>query len=280
MSNFEHDHWQSADSDDMNNQFERFELLSAYLDGEVTAEERQQVQQWLDTDPQFHQLYVQLSRLQREIPTVPVPQSSVLPQQLSERVFETVDRQACRGAAALHRHDHQRQLQADGEPDGLALERDARPGRGGHAERPAERRPERGPDAGNLVLGLERAHAHPLVLAQLVQDVTRRGDRVRAEEQGQPRLAGGGNQAVGEREVAGDRPVGARVWVERLDGVAGRELLSRLTEVPPGPQRGDVGVADGRVRDELGAQEVLGELHRTVVQPRDEPEREHVLRPR
>lgn len=93
MSNFEHDHWQSADSDDMNNQFERFELLSAYLDGEVTAEERKQVQQWLDTDPQFHQLYVQLSRLQREIPTVPVPQSSVLPQQLSERVFETVDRQ-------------------------------------------------------------------------------------------------------------------------------------------------------------------------------------------
>uniref|UniRef100_A0ACD5GTL5 Anti-sigma factor family protein n=1 Tax=Desertifilum tharense IPPAS B-1220 TaxID=1781255 RepID=A0ACD5GTL5_9CYAN len=30
---------------------DRFELLSAYLDGEVTASERQQVENWLDTDP-------------------------------------------------------------------------------------------------------------------------------------------------------------------------------------------------------------------------------------
>ncbi len=93
MSNFEQEHWQSADSGDMNNQFERFELLSAYLDGEVTAEERRQVQQLLDTDPQFHQLYVQLSRLQRELPTIPVPPTPVSSQELSNSVFEKVDRQ-------------------------------------------------------------------------------------------------------------------------------------------------------------------------------------------
>lgn len=93
MSNFEQQYLQSADSDDMNDQFERFELLSAYLDGEVTAKERRQVQQLLDTDPQFHQLYVQLSRLQREIPTIPFSPSPVSSQQLSESVFEKVDRQ-------------------------------------------------------------------------------------------------------------------------------------------------------------------------------------------
>ncbi|ACK64434.1 putative transmembrane anti-sigma factor [Rippkaea orientalis PCC 8801] len=94
MSNFEQEDWPSvADASDMNNQFERFELLSAYLDGEVTAEERQQVQQWLDTDPQFHQLYCKLSRLQREIPTLPVPSSPVSSEQLSQGVFRSIDRQ-------------------------------------------------------------------------------------------------------------------------------------------------------------------------------------------
>lgn len=93
MSNFEQQHWPPTNLGDMNDQFERFELLSAYLDGEVTAKERRQVQQLLDTDPQFNQLYVQLSRLQREILTIPFPKSPVSPQRLSERVFEKVDRQ-------------------------------------------------------------------------------------------------------------------------------------------------------------------------------------------
>ncbi len=94
MSNFEQEDWPSAtDNSDMNNQFKRFELLSAYLDGEATAAERQQIQQWLDTDPQFHQLYRQLSRLKREMPTMTVPESPVSTEQLSKGVFETVDRQ-------------------------------------------------------------------------------------------------------------------------------------------------------------------------------------------
>lgn len=82
-----------TDSRDMDNQFERFELLSAYIDGEVTAQERKQVQQWLDTDPQFHQLYKELLRLQREIPTVRIPESSLTSDQLSEQVFNQIDRQ-------------------------------------------------------------------------------------------------------------------------------------------------------------------------------------------
>jgi anti-sigma factor RsiW len=94
MSDFEHDQgFSPTDSSDMDNQFERFELLSAYMDGEVTVSERKQVQQWLDTDPEFHQLYKQLLRVQREVPTIPVPESSVSAEALSQGVFDTIDRQ-------------------------------------------------------------------------------------------------------------------------------------------------------------------------------------------
>ena len=46
---------------------DRFELLSAYLDGEVTAAERHQVEAWLATDPQMQQLHVRLLTLRQEL---------------------------------------------------------------------------------------------------------------------------------------------------------------------------------------------------------------------
>ncbi|MDJ0510431.1 MAG: anti-sigma factor [Crocosphaera sp.] len=94
MSDFEHNQGPSPiDFSDMDNQFERFELLSAYMDGEVTAQERKQVQEWLDSDPEFHQLYKQLLRVQREVPTIPIPESSVSSEVLSQGVFDAIDRQ-------------------------------------------------------------------------------------------------------------------------------------------------------------------------------------------
>ncbi len=94
MSDFEHNQGLSpVDLSDMDNQFERFELLSAYMDGEVTAQERKQVQEWLDTDPEFHQLYKQMLRLQREVPTIPVPENPVSSEVLSQGVFDAIDRQ-------------------------------------------------------------------------------------------------------------------------------------------------------------------------------------------
>ena len=88
-----------------------------------------------------------------------------------------------RRAGALDVDDDERQLDHDREAHRLGLERDARAGRGGQPERAAVARPDRRADRRDLVLGLERLDAEGLVPGQLVQDVARRRDRVRAVEQ-------------------------------------------------------------------------------------------------
>jgi anti-sigma factor RsiW len=70
-----------------------FELLSAYLDGEVTSAERQQVQQWLATDPQIQQLYQRLQVLRQGIHNLPAPEPEYSAQQLSNQVFAKIERQ-------------------------------------------------------------------------------------------------------------------------------------------------------------------------------------------
>lgn len=58
-----------------NRQAERFELLSAYLDGEVTAAQRAQVEAWLATDPNYQALYRRLLKLQQSVHQAPCPVS-------------------------------------------------------------------------------------------------------------------------------------------------------------------------------------------------------------
>lgn len=72
---------------------ERFQLLSAYLDDEVTAQERRQVQIWIDTDPQFKQAYLNLLRLQRALPQLPSPPPSISVAELSQRVLGQIQRE-------------------------------------------------------------------------------------------------------------------------------------------------------------------------------------------
>ena len=126
------------------------------------------------------------------------------------------------------------------------------PGGRGDAERAGERRADGGTDAGDLVLGLQRGDAERLVLAELVEDVGGRGDRVGAQEDRQPGLHARGDQAVRQRQVAGDVAVGARRHRGRLDLVLDHERLGGLAEVPAGLERRDVGVADvGDLREPL-----------------------------
>jgi anti-sigma factor RsiW len=54
---------------------DRFELLSAYLDGELTACERKQVEQWLSDDKSVQLLYARLLKLRQSLRNLPVPQS-------------------------------------------------------------------------------------------------------------------------------------------------------------------------------------------------------------
>ena len=76
-----------------NSQPDPFELLSAYIDNEVTPQERQQVQQWLDNDPEIKQLYLQLLNLQSGIQGLSVPSPpTITSDKLSENVFATIDK--------------------------------------------------------------------------------------------------------------------------------------------------------------------------------------------
>lgn len=67
---------------------DRFELLSAYLDGEVNDKERQLVETWLATDPQFQQLHDRMSSLNGSIQSIPVPGAVPSAQALADGIFE------------------------------------------------------------------------------------------------------------------------------------------------------------------------------------------------
>lgn len=69
-----------------------FELLSAYLDNEVTPQERQQVQFWLDNDPKIKQIYTKLRQLHCEFESIPLPTNQQVTADLSVNVFQAIDR--------------------------------------------------------------------------------------------------------------------------------------------------------------------------------------------
>lgn len=71
---------------------DRFELLSAYLDGEVSAQERRQVEIWLATDAQVQSLYKRLLRLRQIIRTMPVPTSEQPVEETVTQVFKRLNR--------------------------------------------------------------------------------------------------------------------------------------------------------------------------------------------
>jgi anti-sigma factor RsiW len=70
---------------------DRFELLSAYLDGEVSPAERQQVKAWLDSDPQTQQLYQRLLKLRQGWQQAPAPTSIISVDDLAQKIFDRVE---------------------------------------------------------------------------------------------------------------------------------------------------------------------------------------------
>jgi anti-sigma factor RsiW len=71
---------------------EQFELLSAYLDDEVTASERYEVEALLESDEAFAQHYRQMLRIQTSLPAMSVPSTRQSPEALATAVFAEIDR--------------------------------------------------------------------------------------------------------------------------------------------------------------------------------------------
>jgi ferric-dicitrate binding protein FerR (iron transport regulator) len=69
-----------------------FELLSAYLDGEVTATERRQVEEWLSTDASIKCLYKRLLNLRQGLQNIPIPATNQSSETTSEQVLTRVNR--------------------------------------------------------------------------------------------------------------------------------------------------------------------------------------------
>ncbi len=86
-------HWDSPKRD-------RFELLSAYLDGEVTPAEREQVLAWLEHDQTMQCLYARLLKLRRGLQGMPVPPSVQSVDDILAKVEARTQRRPRRMAAA------------------------------------------------------------------------------------------------------------------------------------------------------------------------------------
>jgi anti-sigma factor RsiW len=71
---------------------DRFELLSAYLDGEVTATERRQIEAWLKTDHKTQQLYARLLKLRQGLRALPMPPSEQPVEQVVQQVSAKLHR--------------------------------------------------------------------------------------------------------------------------------------------------------------------------------------------
>lgn len=75
---------------------DRFELLSAYIDGEVTAAERRQVEEWLTNDLTTKRLYSRLMMMQQGFQSMPVPVAEQSAQELAALVLQRVERKSKR----------------------------------------------------------------------------------------------------------------------------------------------------------------------------------------
>lgn len=65
----------------------RFELLSAYLDGEVTPDEHRMVKSWLTDDPGVQCLYQRLLSLRQGLQALPTPHAAASVEQTVESVM-------------------------------------------------------------------------------------------------------------------------------------------------------------------------------------------------
>jgi len=69
---------------------DRLELLSAYLDGEVTTAERHQVEGWLRQDPAVKTLYLELQGLRQGLREMPMAAFPLTSEQRADKVLAQI----------------------------------------------------------------------------------------------------------------------------------------------------------------------------------------------
>ena len=93
MTQFEDfDRDRSAKDSEAADSIDRFELISAYLDGELSPTEKTQVQTWLDRDPELKAVYTSMLTLQGQMQNLPAPPSTSSAEEIAAKVFQSVDR--------------------------------------------------------------------------------------------------------------------------------------------------------------------------------------------
>ena len=78
---------------------DRFELLSAYLDGEVTADEKREIESMLVSDPAMQCLHSRLLKLRTSFRSLPVPVSEQPVEHTVQQVFARIERRPSRALA-------------------------------------------------------------------------------------------------------------------------------------------------------------------------------------
>lgn len=71
---------------------DRFELLSAYLDGELTACNRREVETWLEHDPTIQELYQRLLTLRKRFQAIPAESLNHQEDQFAKQIFAAIQR--------------------------------------------------------------------------------------------------------------------------------------------------------------------------------------------
>lgn len=94
FDDFERERSECFPSDDNLDDFnlENFELLSAYLDGELTPVEKNRVEYLLDNDLNAKKIYIQLLTMQRQMSNLVVPSSTISTTELSRNVFQKIEK--------------------------------------------------------------------------------------------------------------------------------------------------------------------------------------------
>lgn len=91
-SDFDRDRIYDFEEKTGNDNLDCFELLSAYLDDELTPAERNQVQHRLDNEPDVRKMYAQLLQLQSIMQNSSAPSSELSVEDVSHRVLQKLDR--------------------------------------------------------------------------------------------------------------------------------------------------------------------------------------------